>query len=94
MMDQVAKFRERGVEAAFVGEAQSDDDVSQGVRNGVYQLVFISQENLLQNTYFRDMLRIPIYQENLIAFVVDEAHGVKKWYALTICSSYLCSRGT
>lgn len=82
MMDQVAKFRERGVEAAFVGEAQSDEDVSRGVRNGDYQLVYISPENLLRNVYFRDMLRIPIYQENLVAFIVDEAHCVKKWYAI------------
>ncbi len=79
MMDQRQKFCERGLRAEFVGQAQDDEQASRGVREGRYQLVFISPESLLRNLYFREMLRTAVYQECLVAFAVDEAHCVKKW---------------
>ena len=36
-------------------------------------------EALLTNETWRDMLLSAVYQENLMALVVDEAHCVKKW---------------
>ena len=39
----------------------------------------MSPEAVLTNPEWRDMLQSPVYQENLVAFVVDEAHCVKKW---------------
>lgn len=39
-----------------------------------YQLVFICPEVLLTNETWRDKLHSPVYQEKLVAFVVDEAH--------------------
>ncbi len=44
-----------------------------------YQLVYLSPEALLTNATWRDMLQCPVYQQNLVALVVDEAHCVKKW---------------
>ena len=31
------------------------------------------------NVKYREMLRSPVYQSNLVGFVVDEAHTVKRW---------------
>ena len=36
-------------------------------------------ESLLTDMKWRDMLQSSIYQDNLEAFVVDEAHRVIKW---------------
>ena len=49
------------------------------VYEGNYQLVFTSPEALLTNETWRGMLHSSVYQERLVAFVVDEAHCVKKW---------------
>lgn len=48
------------------------------------QLVFISPEALVGNRRWRDMLRSKAYQDNLVAFVIDEAHCVKKWQVTSL----------
>ncbi len=45
---------------------------------GYFQFIFFSPEKLLCNDTWRDMLQTDIYQENVIALVVDEAHLVQK----------------
>ena len=40
--------------------------------DGVYQLVFLSPEALLSNESWRDTVPSPVYQENLVAVVIDE----------------------
>ena len=40
--------------------------------DGVYQLVFLSPEALLSNETWRDTVPNPVYQENLVAVVIDE----------------------
>ena len=45
---------------------------------GKVQLLYISPESLLINSEWREMLQSDIYCENLVAFVVDEAHCVKQ----------------
>ena len=42
------------------------------VCDGVYQLVFLSPEALLSNETWRDSVPSPVYQENLVAVVIDE----------------------
>ena len=76
MMDQQVKLRSRGLRAEYVEDELSD---AKGVQEGKVELVLISPEALLTNLKCRDMLRSTPYQENLVAFVVDEAHCVKKW---------------
>ena len=39
--------------------------------DGVYQLVFLSPEALFSNETWRDMVPSPVYQENLVAVVID-----------------------
>ena len=77
MKDQVKSLCERGVKAVHVD--CPDDRVLAEIHQGVYQLLFFSPEQLLGNLEWRDMLLSPVYVNNLVGFVVDEAHCVKKW---------------
>jgi len=77
MKDQVRQMTERNVKAVYVGEI--DDATETEVCEGQFQLVYLSPEALLTNSTWRDMLQSPVYQSNLVALVVDEAHCVKKW---------------
>ena len=79
MMDQQQKFSLRGIRAEFVGEAQTDASVIQRVLQGNLDLLYISPENILNNTRYRSMLLSQRYKENMSALVVDEAHCVKTW---------------
>ena len=79
MIEQSAKFIALGVNAQFVGEAQTDATVRQCVIDGQFQLVFISPENLLCNAQYRSMLCSSQYKTKLVAVVVDEVHCVKLW---------------
>ena len=71
------QMSQRNVRAVYVGD--TDDGTESEVCAGRFQLVYISPEALLTNDTWRDMLQSLVYQQNLVAFVVDEAHCVKKW---------------
>ena len=79
MLDQRNKYTLRGLATEFVGEAQDDPEVLRNVQEGKYQLMYVSPESIIGDTRWREMLHTQVYQENLVAFVVDEAHCVKKW---------------
>ena len=42
----------------------------------------ISPESLLSNPQWREMLLLPVYQERVVALVVDEAHCITMWYVI------------
>ena len=74
---------ERNVSAVYVGEVSEEEDdgsLATAISDGKYQLIFTSPESLLCNETWRDMLQSPIFQENLVALVIDKAHCVTKWY--------------
>ena len=79
MLDQKAKYSPRGLNVDFVGETQTDVSCKRRVLKGEVQLVFITPENIIENRTYRDMLLLPVYQEKLVALVIDEAHCVKTW---------------
>ncbi len=79
MKDQVAKFTERRLKCAYVGEEQTDSHVKSAVVVGDYQVVYLSPESLLCVHEWREMFRSTVYHDNLIALAVDEAHCVEKW---------------
>lgn len=79
MMDQQSKFTEYGLSTEFVGETQTDKEVNKRVLNGKVQLIFITPESIIENSMFRNMLLSKVFQEKLIALVVDEAHCIKLW---------------
>ena len=68
MLDQQQKFSRYGLATEFVGEAQEDPNAIARVKEGRVQLLYISPESLLTTHQWR------VYRENLVAFVVDEAH--------------------
>ena len=42
--------------------------------------MYTSPELLPRQTKWREMLRSDVYKENLVGFIVNDAHCVKKWY--------------
>ena len=86
MIDQKRSFKHKGITVEFVGEAQHDKMAATSVLKGEIQLVYISPECILNNKMFRNMLRKDVYQERLVALVVDEAHCIQMWLAkCTFC---------
>ena len=73
------KFSPRGLKTDFVGEAQSHEGAEKWVLRGESQLVYISPENLINNTSYRRMLLRQAYKDNLVAMVIDEAHCIQTW---------------
>ena len=65
-----------GLKTAFVSAEDCDRE---GIHGGEYQLMLISPESIISNLYWREMLQTQVYQQNLVAFAVDEAHCVSKW---------------
>ena len=82
MMEQRAKYTMQGVCSEFVGELQQDIEAMTNVQKGLVQLLFISPESLLSNPQWREMLLLPVYQERVVALVVDEAHCITMWYVI------------
>ena len=78
MADQVSSLCKKGMKAIHVSGNLNETVVSD-IHQGKFQALFFSPEQLLQNTVWRDMLLSSVYEENLVGFVVDEAHCVKKW---------------
>ena len=77
---QVSSLSSRGLSAAYViGETENDKSQLTEILNGKFQIIFISPELLLTNLTWREMIRTRTYMNNLVAFVVDEAHCIPKW---------------
>ena len=79
MRDQVASFTSIGMVAAYVNDEAPNRDAQRKIKHGECQLVFISPEALFRTLEWRGMLSTDMYRNNLVGFVVDEAHCVKKW---------------
>ena len=79
MLDQKERFICTGLTVEFVGSAQDDGDATEAVLSGKVQLVYISPESVLNNKKFRALFLREVYQENLVALVVDETHCVRLW---------------
>ena len=79
MMEQRSKFAVKGIRAEYVGQLQQDILALAAIKNRDFQLLYVSPECILSNPQWRDMLLLPVYQENLVALVVDEAHCITMW---------------
>ena len=74
MQDQVGRITSKGISATCL----ADESNRRGVKNGEYQVAFVSPETL-SFPEWRNMLSSDTYSENLIGFIIDEAHCIKKW---------------
>ena len=54
----------------------------QKLRAGHYQIIFAHPEAVVSSKYGRELLLSKIYQENVCAVVVDEAHCIVEWLVL------------
>lgn len=79
MIEQKDKFLAAGINAEFVGETQKSPTAWRKVISGQAQLFYISPESIICNSQYRQMLRSPVYKENLMGIVFDEAHCIKIW---------------
>ena len=79
MKTQVSLLNAKGLNSIYVTQDDVEDHVFQRLQEGDYQVVLFSPEALLCSDTWRDMLQSPVYQDNVVAVVIDEAHLVKKW---------------
>ena len=86
MIDQQDRFHKLGISTEFISEECHDLDTIKGIKDGRYQVLFISPESLLCNPQWRNILLSNVYQENLVCVAVDEAHCIPKWY--TVAAHY------
>ena len=85
--DQVQCLERKGIKASFIGEGQEQANL-QKVFNGETNIVYSSPEAVLGNDQWREMVSSPIYQRNVIAVAVDEAHCFSCYpFATTVACS-------
>ncbi len=69
-----------GIKACYISREQDNEGVRKDVVKGRYQIV--TPEMIVSNRRWREMLIGDVYTHQLRAFIVDEAHTVKKWYII------------
>lgn len=77
MQDQTSILEKKGIKAVLVSSAT--DSVAEEIKQGKYAVLFFSPECLLTELDWRDVLQSAIFQEQLVGFIIDEAHCVKNW---------------
>ena len=79
ILKQVSTYSIKGLKSTYVSGEVTDKSVLDEVSQGNFQLVFITPEVLIGSKRWRNMLTGYLYSERLKAFVINEAHCVKKW---------------
>ena len=78
MKEQVSELAKKGLSAVHV-TPELDEMVESALMDGKFSVVYISPEQLLGRVKWREMLHSDVFQKNLVGFIIDEAHCVKKW---------------
>ena len=81
---QTRSLSERGLKVICVNGDLKDNSIKKRILLGEYQIVLFTPEMLLEKKCWRRMLCSETYSKRMRAFVVDEAHTVKKWYVIHI----------
>ena len=76
--DQVKSLWQKGIRASFIGAGQEEANFKQIV-DGEMNIVYSSPEAMLANDRWREMICSQVYQRNVIAVAVDEAHCITHW---------------
>eukprot|EP00732_Lithocolla_globosa_P002911 Lithocolla_globosa_v1_NODE_2088_length_2175_cov_17.604245.p1 type:complete len:222 gc:universal NODE_2088_length_2175_cov_17.604245:1266-601(-) len=82
MMSQVAKLNAQGVPSIYMGDDMTEEETKTAqadVLKGKFRFVYSSPESLLHSSFWSDVLRSRLFQNNLLAIVVDEAHCIVIW---------------
>ena len=74
--DQVEDLQCRNVLAGYI-DAESTPEIKKNVADGVYSIVFMSPEQLVDR--WRSLFSSRIYKSRLVGLIIDEAHCVVKW---------------
>ena len=74
--DQVLKAESMGISACGLTEDTSYT-VANDAKLGQFRLVFVSPEGIMGS--HNDLIASEIYQHNLVAVAVDEAHCITEW---------------
>ena len=95
--NQISRLKQCGLRASVltVKATEDNDDDSDTIfqcdfescdesklRAGLYNMVFAHPESFVSCKYGKELLHSQIYQDNVAAIVVDEAHCILEWYAL------------
>ena len=71
MKDQETSISQLGVKAIVANDANEDE--LEHIKEGLYEVIFVSPERLLTHSDWRDMLQSPVYQAQLDGIIIDEA---------------------
>jgi len=77
MQDQVSALKANGVNAAYYNSTldyESADQVLMQLHTGQLDLLYVSPERLLNQTFFQQLQQLPI-----ALFAIDEAHCISQW---------------
>jgi ATP-dependent DNA helicase RecQ len=77
MKDQVDALVASGVKAAYINSNLSSEDIHnvfRGMQNGLYKLIYVAPERLMQVDFIQRLLNL-----NISLFAIDEAHCVSHW---------------
>ncbi|KAH9716722.1 werner syndrome ATP-dependent helicase [Citrus sinensis] len=76
MQDQVMSLKQRGINAEFLGSAQTDSSVQTKAETGYFQLLFMTPEKacIIPISFWSKLLKAGV-----CLFAVDEAHCISEW---------------
>ena len=78
LVEQTERLISFGVNAAFLGELQTDETVKSSVLNGNASALFITPDSVLESKW-RKVLASSRYNKKIRAVVIDEAHCISHW---------------
>jgi len=79
LKDQVSSISKFGLSAAYLSGASLDAPTKDKIKNGEYQIMFSSPETFCLTMEWKNLLlSIFFFKENIVGFVIDEAHCIKQ----------------
>ncbi len=102
--DQISRLGMSGIRASIINVKESRRDQiadeirinidlcvcdEQKLQNGLYNIVFAHPESFISCKYGRESLVSEMYQENVVAVVIDKAHCILDWLVFISYIKYI-----